>query len=108
MSDRKNINKDRKDQSQYLKTHLLKKKKKIFIRFMVPFNIICLFCRRIIKKGIKVNAIKEKILEPIYSGIIYFRFYFKCLFCLKGLSLKTDSKNSSYIAEISCQRMEKF
>jgi hypothetical protein len=75
---------------------------------MVPFNIICLFCRRIIKRGIKVNAIKEKILEPIYFGIIYFRFYFKCLFCLKGLSIKTDLKNSSYIAEIGCQRMEKF
>ena len=65
---KKNKNKD-------LKIFNRKEKKKIrYIRYMIPFDVKCLSCFKITKKGIKVNAFKEKIFTEKYFDIFLFRF----------------------------------
>lgn len=105
MSERKVLNKYRKIDIQFEKINYQQKKKNFSsIRFMIPFDVFCLFCRNIIFKGTKINAIKEKIEKEDYIKIKIFRFYFKCINCNKGMTLKTDPKNSFYISEVNCKK----
>lgn len=105
MSDRKNINKHRKLECQYDKHLSLKKKKILSIRFMIPFDVVCSLCRRIIKEGKKINALKEKVINETYLRLDIFRFYFKCPSCTKGLSIKSDLQTASYYPEINCKKL---
>lgn len=108
MSERKNLNKYKKIEIQFKKAILIKrKKKKLIIRFMMPFDICCLRCRNIIFKGTKLNAIKEKSLNEIYFKFSIFRFYFRCSECKNGITIKTDPKNSFYVPEINCKQFIK-
>jgi hypothetical protein len=101
MSERKVINKYVKTDDIYQK----KIKKGYFsIRYMIPFNIKCLRCLNTINKGKKINAIKENILNRNYLGISIVRFYFKCIYCLNGISIKTNPNNFSYSIEINSNR----
>jgi Zn finger protein HypA/HybF involved in hydrogenase expression len=75
------------------------------IRFMTPFEITCLHCKNKIKKGKKINVFKETVLSKTYFGIKILRFYFRCPTCFKGITLKTDPKNFSYLAEINCNKV---
>mmetsp|Transcript_59123 Transcript_59123/g.139267 ORF Transcript_59123/g.139267 Transcript_59123/m.139267 type:complete len:116 (-) Transcript_59123:902-1249(-) len=110
MSERKCVNKYKKPDEQYrCKDSRRTKIKKIFsIRFMIPFDIICKKCSWVFKQGKKINALKENVLSENYLNISIFRFYFKCPQCTKGVSLKTDPKNSYYIPEINCERLTGF
>jgi hypothetical protein len=105
MSERKILNRyyDYKIQYQKKKFGMKNPKKFFFIRFMVPFDIICSFCKIIFQKGTKINAIKEKIKKEHYIGIHIFRFYFKCLNCNIGITLKTNPKNLFYVPEKNCK-----
>ncbi len=79
------------------------KSKKPFttIKYMIPFDIKCLNCLKIIKKGKKIIAIKENTPKLNYMGIFFLRFYFKCIYCFNGISIKTNPKNYSYSLEIN-------
>ena len=80
------------------------KKTKNFIssvKYMIPFNIKCIKCQNIINKGKKITAIKENVPNHNYLGINFLRFYFKCLYCSKGMSIKSNPKNFSYLLEIN-------
>jgi hypothetical protein len=103
MTERKIINKHKNIEFLDRKNLIIKKKKLKKIHFMTPFDLTCLNCNQIIFKGKKLNAIKEKISIENYLGIQIFRFYFKCSNCFKGISIKTDPKNSSYCSEINCK-----
>jgi len=72
-----------------------------YIKYMMPFNIRCLQCFNVINKGKKILAIKEHIPNGNYLGINFLRFYFKCVYCLKGISIKSNPKNFTYLLEIN-------
>ena len=102
MSERKCFSKYEKKKNQYQKKakKICSKKKKI--RFMLPLDLKCKFCLVEIKKGKKLNAFKEKILNKNYLGINMFRFYFRCSVCYSGLSITTDLQEFKYEPEINC------
>ncbi len=102
MTERKIINKHKNIEYQNKKIFILKKKKLIKINFMIPFNLTCLNCNKIISQGKKINAFKEKILNENYFGIQILRFFFKCPDCYKGISIRTDPINASYSSELNC------
>lgn len=102
MSERKCYSKYEKIKSQYQKKFMATEMQKKKIRFMIPINIKCSKCSVGIKKGKKINAIKEKILNKKYHGINFFRFYFPCSSCFSGNSITTDLKRLKYSAEINC------
>ncbi|AFP65319.1 hypothetical protein CMESO_128 (nucleomorph) [Chroomonas mesostigmatica CCMP1168] len=109
MSERKNFNKYKKVDVQYQKKMYIKPQKKIFqIRFMIPYDTCCLFCKNKFFKGTKINAIKEKIKKENYIGVQIFRFYFKCMNCNKGMTMKTDPKSFFYLPEINCKKICSF
>ncbi|CAH8264444.1 unnamed protein product [Arabidopsis lyrata] len=68
-------------------------------RSMVPLRIRCNTCGNYMSEGTKINCREEKVIGETYIGIKIHRFYFKCSKCCAELILKTDSKNSSYVAE---------
>ncbi len=72
------------------------------IRFMLPITIKCKICSKIIEKGKKINAFKEKILKENYCDMNLFRFYFRCSMCLSGSTIITDLKQLEYKTEINC------
>jgi hypothetical protein len=83
-------------------SHIKKFKKNFFfIRYMIPFDIKCLSCCNIINRGRKINAIKENIHTEKHLEIYMFRFYFKCIYCLKGITIRTNLKHSNYLLEIN-------
>lgn len=104
MTERKIINKHKKLELQNKKNFIYKKKKKfIKIHFMAPVDLSCLSCSQVIFRGKKINAIKESVFCENYFGLQIFRFYFKCPDCFKGISIKTDPKNSFYSSELNCK-----
>jgi hypothetical protein len=108
MSERKSIEKYEKFENQFskYKTKFLNNNNKLkIIRFMIPFEIMCLNCENKIKKGKKINVFKESVLCRSYLGIKLLRFYFRCPRCFTGLALKTDPKNFSYLPEINCYKV---
>ena len=102
MSERKCISKHEQIIEQYQKISNSNNKSKKKIRFMIPIDIKCLKCFIKFKRGKKVNAIKEKILNKSYFGINYIRFYFQCFQCLSGSSITTDLYELKYKPEINC------
>nr|UXY87410.1 hypothetical protein 1634Bnrm3_p043 [Cryptomonas sp.] len=100
MSERKIFGKFIKDSDQY-QSQIKKNKTFNYIRYMVPFNIQCLSCLNTIKKGKKINAIKENVFRYNNTAIKIFRFYFKCNCCQAGISLKTNPNDSKYSIEIN-------
>lgn len=72
---------------------------------MLPLDIKCAKCCVKIKKGKKLNAIKEKILNKKYYGMNFLRFYFRCSKCLSGSSITTDLHELKYVTEINCQEI---
>ncbi|CAA0374030.1 unnamed protein product [Arabidopsis thaliana] len=69
------------------------------IRSMVPLRIRCNTCGNYMSEGTKINCREENVIGETYLGIKIHRFYFKCSKCCTELILKTDPKNSSYVAE---------
>mmetsp|Transcript_27363 Transcript_27363/g.69023 ORF Transcript_27363/g.69023 Transcript_27363/m.69023 type:complete len:108 (+) Transcript_27363:1866-2189(+) len=106
MSERKNINKFIKIEKHSGKSFGKRENHNYkLIRFMIPFDIFCIFCGGILREGIKIYAFKEKIISRNLLELQIFRFYFKCMFCLKGLSLKTGPKNCKYYTELNCKKI---
>jgi hypothetical protein len=108
MSERKSIEKYEKIENQFSKyksKFSINNNKLKTIRFMIPFEITCLNCGNKIKKGKKINVLKETVLSRSYLGIKILRFYFRCPICCVGMALKTDPKNFSYRAELNCYKV---
>jgi len=97
------MKKSRGNIKRFLILSIFQKKHKV--RFMLPLDIKCAKCCVKIKKGKKLNAIKEKILNKKYYGMNFLRFYFRCSKCLSGSSITTDLHELKYVTEINCQEI---
>lgn len=67
-------------------------------------SVRCLTCGEYVYRGKKFNARKETVLGEDYLGIRVFRFYVRCTRCSTEFTIKTDPKNSDYIAEVGCTK----
>jgi len=76
----------------------------VTVRMMMPMSVRCLVCGEFIYKGKKFNSKKETVLDEEYCGVKVFRLYMKCPNCNSEFTIKTDPKNSDYIAEHGCSR----
>lgn len=65
---------------------------------------MCTTCGTFIYRGTKFNSKKETVLDEEYCGVRIFRLYMRCPTCSAEFTLKTDPKNSDYIAELGCTR----
>jgi DNA-directed RNA polymerase subunit RPC12/RpoP len=74
------------------------------VRMMLPMSVRCNTCGEYLYKGKKFNSKKETVWGEEYLGIRIFRFYMKCTNCAAEFTIKTDPKNSDYIAEMNCSR----
>lgn len=71
----------------------------IVIRMMLPMTLRCKTCGEYMYMGKKFNSRKETVLGEDYLGLPIFRFYMKCVVCSSEFTIKTDPKNSDYVAE---------
>eukprot|EP01116_Phalansterium_solitarium_P013440 TRINITY_DN30805_c0_g1_i1.p1 TRINITY_DN30805_c0_g1~~TRINITY_DN30805_c0_g1_i1.p1 ORF type:complete len:333 (+),score=128.95 TRINITY_DN30805_c0_g1_i1:220-1218(+) len=74
------------------------------VRMMMPMSVKCLTCGEYIYKGKKFNSKKETVEGEDYLGIKIFRFYMRCANCSAEFTIKTDPKNSDYVAELGVSR----
>lgn len=81
-----------------------KQKSEYKIRFMMPMSVRCLTCGEYVYRGKKFNARKETVQGEDYLGIRVFRFYVRCTRCSTEFTIKTDPKDSDYIAEVGCTK----
>lgn len=106
MADRKNINKYYPTDYDPSKVKREKRDKskpqQAKVRIALPMNITCSNCRNFMARGSKFNSRKETVEAEAYLGQKVFRFYFRCKRCFQELTIKTDPKNSDYVAEHNC------
>jgi len=74
------------------------------MRMMLPFSCQCHKCGEFMYRGTKFNSKKEDVLGEDYMGIKIFRLIMKCPQCNAFFSIKTDPKNSDYVAEHGASR----
>jgi len=105
MSERKVINKYYPPDFDPIKLPRGEKPKngQVTVRLMMPCSVRCR-CGEFIYRGKKFNAKKETVMEEEYFGVKIFRFYMRCPNCSAEFTLKTDPKNSDYVAEMGCSR----
>lgn len=107
MADRKNINKYYPTDYDPSKVKREKRDKskpqQAKVRIALPMNITCSNCRNFMARGSKFNSRKETVEAEAYLGQKVFRFYFRCKRCFQELTIKTDPKNSDYVAEHNCK-----
>lgn len=75
-------------------------------RLATPFTIKCLSCATYIYKNKRHNAIKEVARGKDYLGVESYRFHIKCTGCGEMLSIRTDPKSGTYVAEDKCTRVD--
>eukprot|EP01114_Cavostelium_apophysatum_P015808 TRINITY_DN4389_c0_g1_i2.p1 TRINITY_DN4389_c0_g1~~TRINITY_DN4389_c0_g1_i2.p1 ORF type:complete len:266 (-),score=72.39 TRINITY_DN4389_c0_g1_i2:525-1322(-) len=76
----------------------------VTVRMMLPMSVRCNTCGEYLYRGKKFNAKKETVNGEEYLGVKIFRFYMRCVACSAEFTIKTDPKNSDYIAEGNCSR----
>eukprot|EP01091_Cochliopodium_minus_P009944 TRINITY_DN255_c1_g1_i1.p1 TRINITY_DN255_c1_g1~~TRINITY_DN255_c1_g1_i1.p1 ORF type:complete len:333 (-),score=119.68 TRINITY_DN255_c1_g1_i1:39-1037(-) len=74
------------------------------VRMMLPMSVRCNTCGEYLYRGKKFNSIKENVLDEEYLGIRIYRFFMRCTRCSSEFTIKTDPKNSDYVAENNCCR----
>lgn len=101
MSDRKVINKYYPVDYDPTALKRIKKPKnaQVKVRMALPMSMQCMSCGNFMARGSKFNARKEPVAGEIYFGTQVFRFYFRCSKCFQELTMKTDPKNATYVAE---------
>jgi uncharacterized C2H2 Zn-finger protein len=80
------------------------KNDQVKVRMMMPMSVRCNTCGEYIYRGKKFNSRKETVIGVDYYGIKIFRFYMRCPRCAAEFTIKTDPKNSDYVAEMNCSR----
>ena len=82
----------------------VQKNSQVKVRMMLPMSIMCTNCGEYIGVGTKFNSKKETVEKERYLNIDVYRFYMRCSRCSAEFTIKTDPKNSDYVAEFGCKR----
>ncbi|CAL1376245.1 unnamed protein product [Linum trigynum] len=74
------------------------------IRAILPVSVRCDTCQGYMYKGSKFNIGKEEVAGEAYLGIPIWRLHFRCSHCLSAFTIKSDPKNSEFVAETGATR----